>query len=379
MAAECLRRRRTGKFFLEKGVVVVKQSVAVLFGGRSTEHEVSCVSARAVLQNIDRDRFDVVMIGLSKNGDWLPYEGPLEAVPTGEWEALARAALGEAGREGCGMAGGVALLQSCDVIFPVLHGLNGEDGTVQGVFELLDKPYVGCNVLASAVCMDKVYTKIVLDHAGIPQCKHVVVLRHNLLADPEGTVDEVEARLGYPCFIKPSNSGSSVGVYKVRDREELRSSLLAAQRFDRKILVEEFVDGREIECAVLGNFEPKTARPGEIIPSKEFYDYEDKYQSGASVAMIPADLSEEQQETVRRLAVQAFLAVDCSGLARVDFFCRRDTGELLLNEINTLPGFTEISMYGKMWAADGLSFPDLLSRLIELAYQRREDNARWTE
>ncbi len=363
----------------EKGVVFVRQTVAVLFGGRSTEHEVSCVSAHSILQSLDRSRFDVIMVGLTKSGDWLPYQGPLSAIPTGEWESIARRELGLTEDIRCVIAPGLEAIQRCDVIFPVLHGINGEDGTVQGVFELLDKPYVGCHVLASAVCMDKVYSKIILASEGIPQCRHLVVHRHVLLADENAYIQEIEEQLGYPCFIKPANSGSSVGVYKVKNREELRVGLLEAQKLDRKILVEEFVNGKEIECAVLGNLTPEASTPGEVIPSKEFYDYEDKYRSGTSMTKIPADLPAEKLEEVRRYALRAFLATDCSGLARIDFFCRKGTGEILLNEINTLPGFTEISMYGKMWAADGVSFPELLSRLIDLAYQRKEENARCTE
>lgn len=344
-----------------------KIKVAALFGGMSTEHAVSCISAYSVLQNIDPEKFEVKMIGLTKQGDWLPYDGPLEAIRAGSWEALS---------EGQGMSRGIEEVRQCDVIFPILHGLNCEDGVIQGLFELLQKPYVGCNVLSSAVCMDKVYTKIIVEKANIPQCKYCVVHRHLLFKDKNGVVNEIERNLGFPCFVKPANSGSSVGVFKVNDRSELLPVLMEAQKYDRKIVVEEFIDGREIECAVLGNLEPRVAAPGEIKPSKEFYDYEDKYQKGCSVTEIPADLPEAVLEQIKTYAVTAFKALDCSGLARVDFFYERKTGRILFNEINTMPGFTEISMYSKLWDAQGLPFKDLLTELIELAFARQEENRR---
>lgn len=343
-----------------------KITVAVLFGGKSTEHEVSCISAYSVLDNIDKDKFDIKMIGITKDGDWIPYYGSIEDIKNIKWD-YARTAKGP--------TAGIQAIQSCDVVFPVLHGLNGEDGTVQGVLELLEKPYVGCNVIASALGMDKAYAKIIFSSAGLPQCKHIVVTRKMILQNIENCLDEAESKLGYPCFVKPSNSGSSVGVYKCRNREELTNALNAAQKLDRRVLIEEFVKGREIECAVLGNEEVEVAVPGEIKPSKDFYDYEDKYLSGTSVSVIPAELPEEKLEEVKELAARAFKSIDCSGLSRVDFFYKED-GTFLLNEINTMPGFTEISMYSKMWQASGLTYTDLLTRLIELAILRKEETAR---
>ena len=348
---------------------VAKKKVAILFGGQSTEHEVSCMSAYSVIKNIDREKFDTVLIGITKNGDWTEIcNDDTESIKDGSWSKKAVC--------GAGISGAIGLLEKCDVAFPVLHGLWGEDGTVQGIFELAGIPYVGCGVLASAVSMDKAYTKVILKDAGIPQCRHTVVYRSEILSESNEHIERVEKEIGYPCFIKPSNSGSSVGVFKVKNCDELVSSLKEAQKYDRKIIVEEFIDGREIECAVLGNENPVASTPGEIIPSKEFYDYEDKYQSGASVVEIPANIPEEKRKEIRKYAVKAFKALDCAGLSRVDFFYTRNGGEIILNEINTLPGFTDISMYGKMMNHDGIEFRELVTKLIELAFENAENNKR---
>jgi len=352
-----------------------KIKVAVLFGGKSTEHEVSCKSVFSVIKNIDSTKYEVVLIGLAKNGDWLPYNGEALNITDGSWEIEARKKT-NISSDGNDLTEGLKVLMKCDVVFPVIHGLNCEDGTVQGLLELIGKPYVGCNVLASAVGMDKAFTKIVFEKAGIPQCKHIVVHRNVLLADENAYLDEIEEMLAFPCFVKPSNSGSSVGVYKVKSRDELRTMLLKCQEFDRKVIVEECIFGREVECAVLGNLNPIAATPGEVKPSKEFYDYEDKYQSGTSTTVIPAQIPVDKLEEVKRLALAAYKALDCSGLSRVDFFYRDKENDIILNEINTLPGFTEISMYSKLWAAEGVSYTELLTRLIELAYARKEENKR---
>ncbi len=349
----------------------MKKKVAVVFGGRSTEHDVSRVSAYSIIKNIDKTLFDVIMIGITKKGEWLPYTGNVEALLDGSWVDFANPT-----GHIC-LEKGIAALEESDVILPVLHGQNGEDGTVQGLFELLDIPYVGCGILASAAGMDKAYTKIILKDAGIPQCRHIVAYRHILKKNPEAYTDVVAEKIGYPCFIKPSNSGSSVGVFKVKTPEELSKALMEAQEFDRKVLIEEFVDGREIECAILGNIDAKAATPGEIKPSKEFYDYEDKYIKGSSVSCIPADIPQEKAEQIKEYALKAFAALDCSGLARVDFFLKKN-GTILLNEINTLPGFTDISMYSKMWTSEGLSYTNLLTELINLAFLRKEETARYT-
>lgn len=347
--------------------------LAVLFGGNSTEHEVSRVSAHSIICNLDPAKYEVIMIGISHSGDWLPYRGDVEKLPDGSWEAEARAALGIPDQKGpCRMEEGLKAVQSCDCVLPVLHGQNGEDGTIQGLLELLNLPYVGCNVFASAAGMDKVYAKVLFAGAGIPQCRHLVAYRNEILRDPHAYEAETASILGYPCFVKPSNSGSSVGVRKVKDPAELHDALTEAQQFDRKVLIEEFVDGREIECAVLGNDEAIAAHPGEIVPSKEFYDYEDKYKSGASYCVIPAEIPQAAAEQIRTYALRAFHAIDGSGLSRVDFFYKKD-GTILLNEINTLPGFAEISMYSKLWIAAGMTYGGLLDRLIELAFERKKD------
>jgi D-alanine-D-alanine ligase len=317
---------------------------------------------------MDREKFDIKMVGITKDGDFLPFEGPIEDIKEHRWTKTEYIK---------GITEGVKVLESCDVIFPVLHGTNGEDGTVQGLLELLDKPYVGCNVLSSALAMDKAYAKIVFKAHGLPMCKHIVLTRTGILNNMEACIEEAANKIGYPCFVKPANSGSSVGVYKCQTKEELENALYEAQKLDRRILVEEAVKGREIECAVLGNEnDVRVAIPGEIIPSKEFYDYEDKYLSGKSVISIPANLPEDKRNEVMELAMKAYKSLDCSGLSRVDFFYVDETGEFYLNEINTLPGFTDISMYSKMWEASGLTYTQLLTELIELAVRRKQETKR---
>ncbi len=357
-----------------------KKRIAVIFGGQSSEHEVSRFSAEAVLRNIDTDKFEIAMIGITRDGRWLPYDGPVELLGTGEWQALAEA---RQHSQQVLLSAGAAIAAAerdsyrIDVVFPVLHGCNGEDGTIQGLFELAGIPYVGCGVLGSALGMDKAYSKIVFEKEGIPQGKYLVFNRKQIYQTPSAMVKEVEEVLTYPCFVKPSNAGSSVGVSKAHDRVELESALQLAARYDRRILVEEFMDGREAECAVLGNDDPIASTVGEVIPCNEFYDYEAKYMSGdSSEVIIPANLPSNTVEKIKNYSVRAFKALDCSGLARVDFFVQKDTGEVYINEINTMPGFTQISMYSKLWAATGIPYSQLIERLIELALERFEDNHR---
>lgn len=374
-----------------------KKRIAVIFGGQSSEHEVSRVSAQSVLENIDRDKYDVVMVGITKDGRWLGYDGPVHKIGNGEWQPIAEAKALTSNKsykaqleEGPGTlpedtaSSARTVLKAAareeengpiDVVFPVLHGCNGEDGTVQGLFELAGIPYVGCGVLGSALGMDKAYSKIVFEKVGLAQGKYLVVTRKQVAREMEGIINEAEALLQYPCFVKPSNAGSSVGVSKARDRKELAEALEFAARYDRKILIEEFIDGREVECAVLGNDEPIASTVGEIIPCKEFYDYEAKYQSGDdSKVIIPANFPAGVIDEIRKCAVKAFKALDCSGLSRVDFFVHRETGKVYINEINTLPGFTKISMYPKLWEASGIPYPQLIEKLIDLAVERFEDN-----
>lgn len=342
------------------------KKVLILFGGQSTEHEVSCLSAASVLRNIDRTKFEISAVGITKDGDWCVCDGQkdIDEIENGEWKKNVV--------KGCSIEPAVKSLQNADVVFPVMHGIMAEDGTIQGLLTLLKKPFVGAGVMSSAVCMDKVYTKIVLGEAGIPQAKAVIVNRREI----SEKIREIEEKIGYPCFVKPSNSGSSVGAYKVATREALVKALESAGKYDRKILVEEYINCKEVECAVLGNESPLASTPGEIVSTSEFYDYDDKYINGTSSTKIPADIPAETIETIRKLAVKAFKAVDCAGLARVDFFVEKGTGRVLLNEINTIPGFTNISMYAKMWAHDGVDFKSLVTKLIELAEDNFENNKR---
>jgi len=357
-----------------------KKRIVVIFGGQSTEHEVSRLSAESILKNIDTDKFDVAMIGITKDGRWLPYDGPIGLLSTGEWQALAEAGLKS---QHALLTAGEAIAEAeknnkkIDVVFPVLHGCNGEDGTIQGLFELAGIPYVGCGVLSSALCMDKAYTKIIFEKIGLPQVKYLVYNRKQISCNLDSIIFEIENTLGYPCFIKPSNAGSSVGVTKAHDRGELISGLNFAAKYDRRVLAEEFIDGFEAECAVLGNDDPIASTVGEVIPCNEFYDYEAKYMSGdSSEIIIPARLPEDIIEKIRDYSVRAFKALDCSGLARVDFFVRKSDNEIFINEINTMPGFTQISMYSKLWAASGVPYSSLIEKLIELAIEGYEDRKR---
>lgn len=347
-----------------------KKCVAVIFGGQSSEHEVSRRSAESVLRNINRMKYDVLMIGITKDGRWLRYNGALEGIGSGEWQAEAEA---NAGDDVLNLFDN-RFSKKLDVIFPVLHGCNGEDGTIQGVFELAGIPYVGSGVLGSAVGMDKAYSKIIFEKEGIPQGKYLVFSRKQIKREIDLIIKEVEDNLEYPCFVKPSNAGSSVGVNKACSREELIRALEIASIHDKRVLIEEFIDGREIECAVLGNDNAEASVLGEIIPGNDFYDYNAKYIDNNSQTQIPANLPEETAEKIREYAVKAFKALDCAGLSRVDFFVHRKTGDIYINEINTLPGFTSISMYPKLWEASGISYVELIEKLIELAIERYEES-----
>lgn len=369
-----------------------KIKVTVLFGGQSSEHEVSRASAQCVLENIDRERFDIQMIGITKNGEWLRYNGDIKLIGTGEWEEAARKKLPAAKTDASAVPGQLRKAPSCmdlvsfkgrngenlsvDVVFPVLHGPNGEDGSVQGLLQLADVPYVGCNILSSAAGMDKEFSKLVFNNAGIPQADYIKVMRNEIGGSVGFLKNKITEKLGWPCFVKPANAGSSVGISKVRKPEELEGALKHAARYDTKILIEEFIDGREMECGVLGNENPVASTVGEIIPCNEFYDYNAKYIDGKSDTIIPADMEPQLMEQTRDYAVRAFKALGCSGLARVDFFLERKTGRVVLNEINTMPGFTDISMYSKLWEASGIPYKELITRLIELAFEKYEQMSR---
>jgi D-alanine-D-alanine ligase len=363
--------------------------IGVIYGGRSGEHEVSLASAAAVFQNLDPERYEAIPIRIDKQGRWsLPERAPTQMKAADV--ITSRAALGAATSEPeahlVAHPGSDTLLTidrgrsntisglGLDVVFPVLHGPYGEDGTVQGLLELANVPYVGAGVLASSVGMDKAAMKLVFAAKGLPICDYEVTLRRDWQRDERAIMARIAGRLGFPVFVKPANLGSSVGISKAHHATELRAAVNLAAEFDRKVIVEAAVpQAREIECAVLGNDEPEASVPGEIIPGREFYDYEAKYLDDASRTVIPAPLTERQTEEVRSLAVAAFKAVDCAGMARVDFLLAGDSGMIYLNELNTIPGFTTISMYSKMWEASGLPYPRLLDRLIELALERHAD------
>ena len=394
-----------------------KLRVGILFGGRSGEHEVSLLSAASVLNAIDKNKYEVVPIGITKDGRWLTAEHAenllqgkivlesrqLRAGDPNTTPAAAVLARGESvivPPEPVHRQSGLVPFQSdaaltrrasdrainVDVIFPVLHGTFGEDGTIQGLLELADIAYVGAGVLGSAAGMDKDVMKSLFIAAGIPIVRHVTILRGAWETEPKKIQKLVESKLNYPVFVKPANLGSSVGISKARNRTELGPAIEEAAKFDRKIVIEQGVGGkkkkaREIECSVLGNDEPSASVPGEIVPGKEFYDYTAKYLDEGSQLIIPAKLSKADTKRVQELAIAAFKAVDCSGLARVDFLMEPDSqtksgkksGKIYLNEINTMPGFTAISMYPKLWAASGLAYADLIDRLIQLGIERHED------
>jgi len=362
-------------------LVTRKLRVGIIFGGRSGEHEVSLKSAKSVIDAMDKERYEIVPVGITKSGRWLASSDatlllPETVVAKGDHDV---ALFGDPTREGLVRFNGDAKPHSdgpLDVVFPVLHGTFGEDGTIQGLFDLADIPYVGSGVLGSAAGMDKVAMKCLFRDAGLPIVDFTHFLRSHWERDREGVLARVESEIGYPAFVKPANLGSSVGISKALDRESLARAIDEAAKFDRKLVVEKGVDAREIEVAVLGNDEPAASIPGEIIPHSDFYDYETKYLKDSAEYAIPADLTPAQTEEIQSLAIKAFQAVDAAGLARVDFFVERGTDRLLLNEINTLPGFTEISMYPKLWAASGIGYRELIDRLIELAIDRHRELSR---
>jgi D-alanine-D-alanine ligase len=387
---------------------MAKLRVGILFGGRSGEHEVSLLSAASVLNAIDKTKYDVVPIGITKGGRWLTAEhaerllkGEARHLRAGDPEATPGAAVLATGEavvvppEPAHREAGLTPFQTdpstlrraadrainVDVIFPVLHGTFGEDGTIQGLLELADIAYVGAGVLGSAAGMDKDVMKSLFRAAGLPIVRHVTVLRGQWEREPKKVQKLVESKLKYPVFVKPANLGSSVGISKAHDRNELGPAIEEAAKFDRKIVIEEGVGGkkhkaREIECSVLGNEDPKASVAGEIVPCKEFYDYDAKYLDEGSELVIPAKLNRAEMKKVQALAIAAFQAVDCSGLARVDFLMDPKSRKLYVNEINTMPGFTAISMYPKLWAASGVSYSELIDRLIKLGIERHEDKKR---
>ena len=359
-----------------------KIRVGVVFGGRSGEHEISLQSAASIINAIDKSKFEVIPIGITKEGQWLLSGDPMRQLSVASDGSTSLLASEKESIER-GMAPAFSSLPSAttpvhmDVVFPVVHGTNGEDGTLQGLLELADIPYVGAGVLGSAVGMDKVMMKHVFRVHRIPVPDYLLVLRSEWDIKRKRILDKVEKRLGYPCFVKPANLGSSVGISKAHSREELEVAIDEASQFDRRLIVEEAIEeARELECAVLGNDDPIASGVGEIVPCNEFYDYNAKYVDNRTTLLIPANVSGETEAKARRLAVRVFKAIDCAGLGRVDFLLRKRDGKLFVNEINTIPGFTSISMYPKLWEQSGVDYPTLIERLIGLAIERFADKRR---
>lgn len=361
-----------------------KLRIAVLFGGRSGEHDVSLMSARSVLSVLDPERYEVTQIGITLDGEWFTGENALDAFANGNTKGLNRVVLpGDPSHSTAfelqNTAHGEVLqkLGDIDVFFPVLHGPFGEDGTIQGLFEMADVAYVGAGVAGSSVGMDKGIFKDVMRANGIPIVESILVLRTEIENDINSVIARAEAMGEYPLFTKPANLGSSVGISKCNSRADLSEGLMDAARFDRRLVIECGVKGvREIEVSVLGNENPEASVCGEVLPSREFYSYESKYIDGTSGLLIPSPLPEAVADKIREYAIRAYKAIDCAGMARADFFVEKDTDRIFLNELNTLPGFTSISMYPKLWAASGLAYPQLVDRLIELALERKAQRDR---
>lgn len=349
-----------------------KLNVAVIFGGKSGEHEVSLMSATNVINAMNKEKYNIYMIGITRQGKWMAFKGDVNKIIDSSWEKEAEELEREETidllfyrffKDGAG--------KRIDVVFPVLHGPNGEDGTIQGLFEMLDVPYVGCGVTASALGMDKAFSKQLFRDAGLNVGEYSIVLKKDIEENIDSVISLIEDKFTFPVFIKPANMGSSVGITKAHNREELARGLKEACKYDRKVIIEENINCREVECSVLGNNNPVASGIGEIIPSREFYDYEAKYfDGGKSVLIIPAEFSKGKTEEIREAAVKAYKALDCCGMARVDFLVEKETEKVYINELNTIPGFTKISMYPKLWVAAGMSYGELIDRLIELAIER---------
>jgi D-alanine-D-alanine ligase len=383
---------RTYPRIAEVGAVSQRIRVGILFGGRSGEHEVSLASAESILRYIDQSKYEIVPIGITREGRWLASGDPMKALKSGntresqapsEGDSVLPAALlpdpVHGGLVTWSESTGTSELRdlaTVDVVFPVLHGTFGEDGTIQGLLEIAGLPYVGAGVLGSSLGMDKGKMKWQFRARGLPVADFMEIRRSRFEQHRESVLDQVEAALGLPAFVKPARLGSSVGVSKVRTRTELGTGLDLAAEFDDRLIAEQAINARELECSVLGNDDPRASVVGEIIPAREFYDYEAKYLDEGSKLIIPAEIDEATASEIRSMAIQAFEAVDSCGMARVDFFLERDTNRVLLNEINTIPGFTNISMYPKLWEASGLSYGELIDRLIQLAIERHRDRAR---
>jgi len=355
-----------------------KIRVGIIFGGQSGEHEISLASAASVIQALNKQRYDIIPIGISKEGIWLNPHNSFQMLL--DHNVLESEEISYDSHSNINLESPVTLFRSeggnpspVDVIVPMLHGTFGEDGTVQGLLELVDVPYVGACVMASAVSMDKGTMKILFRAHGLPVCDFLIIMRKQWQAQRDAKIEEISSKIGFPLFVKPTNLGSSIGISKITSPDKLPEAIDLACEYDRKIIVEKGINAREIECSILGNENPIVSLPGEIIPKGDFYDYECKYTEGLMELKVPAPLSPEQIKKVQEIALKGFLAVDAAGMARMDLFIDKDTGTIYLNEINTIPGFTSTSVYSMLFAASGISYSELLDRLIELAFDRYRD------
>lgn len=351
--------------------------LGVIFGGRSGEHEISLMSATSVIKAVNKEKFIPVFIGITKEGNWLLYDGPVEKIEDGSWQGIAETALAEDPEKyeltvlG---SGGKSLKDRIDFALPILHGPYGEDGTIQGLFEMADIPYGGCGVLGSAAAMDKALAKEVFAKEDLPICRHLNLFKEEIINDLNRVINRVEKFLPYPIFVKPANMGSSVGISKAKNTEELKLAIMEAIKYDRRLVLEEGLDCREIETGVLGNYDPAAAAVGEILPSEEFYSYRAKYfDGGQSKICIPADIPAEVAKEIKSIAVEAYKLLDCAGFARVDFFLEKGTNKVYINEINTIPGFTKFSMFPLLWAEVGVPYSELIERIIQLGFERYKD------
>lgn len=348
-----------------------KKTIAILFGGASSEHDISCISAHSILSNIDRNKYDIVAMGITKNGEWYLYEDDIELLPDDKWlNGKKRKAYITPDSSVGGIVTEDGETIKLDAVFPVLHGKNGEDGTVQGLLQLAQIPFVGCDATSSGSCMDKAVTNAVADAFGIDQAKWCSFTKYEYNKDTDSCIDNAEKKLGYPIFVKPANAGSSVGISKAHNREELKAGIDKALKEDKKVVLEEFIEGFEVECAVLGNEEPIAAEVGQVVAAAEFYDFDAKYNNPKSELHIPALISPEKRGEVKEAALRAYKALGCEGMSRCDFFVTKKDQRVLMNEINTIPGQTSISMYPKLFEAVGVPYAELIDRLIDLAIQR---------
>jgi len=349
-----------------------KITLGILFGGVSSEHDISCISAKCIVSNINAENYNIVLIGITKEGKWYIFNDDISLLPNDKWlssKSLVPAFISPDASVG-GLITSRGEVIKLDAVFPVLHGKNGEDGAVQGLLQLAQIPFVGCNLTASGVCMDKAITNAVLDAFEIDQAKWYSFTKYEFAQNPNALLDEAAEKLGFPIFVKPANAGSSVGISKAHSREELIKGIETAFKEDKKVVLEEFIDGYEVECAVIGNDEPFAAEVGQVLSAAEFYDFDAKYNNPESRTVIPANLPQEKRDEIKEQAVKAYKATGCEGLARVDFFVSKADDRILLNEINTIPGFTPISMYPMLLNAAGVSYSELIDRLVNLAVER---------